>query len=284
MSNFEQSIESYKKTFIDKLGRENFDEDLLRAIAKYLGPSIYSNDSSKVACSNKSERISIKEDFLITKLGLTDSKELDEAISDVCTQMGSSNRNKYRAVFYYLLVEHFGKESLFIQSNSSADKATHKTSNQEDKKQGKDKPSEIIERYALYAAGAGLVPIPLVDLASISAVQYRMLKNLAHFFDHVSFEDQKSKSIIAGLIGGFSSFELGLFTKVLFRGVPIIGPIIAGTAVSGYAYYSTKLIGEIFEDHFNSGGDLSIGDLTYQKMKEKYREGIKSFNLTPNTN
>ena len=51
----------------------------------------------------------LKNNFLIKKLGLADSADLDKAIQDVVNKFGSSNRNKYRAVFYYLLAEKFGK-------------------------------------------------------------------------------------------------------------------------------------------------------------------------------
>lgn len=276
MSNFEQAMKTYKKVFADKLERTNYDESLLRGIAKYLGPSIYSNDSSKVACSNKAERDSIKTNFLIKKLKLKESKELDEAIVAVCKLMGSANRNKYRTVFYYLLVEIFEKQSVFLSEEKPIESSSEESISK-DGNASTDNPTDIIERHALYAAGAGLVPIPLLDLASISVVQYRMIKKLAGYYDHVSFEEQKTKSTIAGLVGGFSSFELGLITRVLFRGIPIIGPVVAGTAVSGYAYYSTKLIGQIFEEHFTSGGDLSIEELGMKKMKEAYKKGIHNF-------
>jgi hypothetical protein len=48
------------------------------------------------------------------KLGLSASdEELDAAIKEVCEKMGSSNRNKYRALFYALLAVKFGKESVY---------------------------------------------------------------------------------------------------------------------------------------------------------------------------
>jgi hypothetical protein len=50
---------------------------------------------------------------LIKKLGLDDSPALDAAIKEVCEQLGSANRNKYRAIFYYLLVKKFGKEAVY---------------------------------------------------------------------------------------------------------------------------------------------------------------------------
>ncbi|MBN2838296.1 MAG: DUF2853 family protein, partial [Fusobacteriaceae bacterium] len=37
----------------------------------------------------------------------------DKAIAAVIDQYGKSNKNKYRAVFYYLLTKHFKKESVY---------------------------------------------------------------------------------------------------------------------------------------------------------------------------
>jgi hypothetical protein len=47
------------------------------------------------------------------KLGLADSPDLDAAIDGVIETYGKSERNKYRAVVYYMLVKHFGKEGVY---------------------------------------------------------------------------------------------------------------------------------------------------------------------------
>lgn len=114
MSQFDDALGTYKSQMNEKLGISNVDEALLKAITKSLGPTIYRDDASKVSCSDKEELERVKKGFLIKKLGLPDGAELDEAIQEVCTTFGSSNRNKYRAVFYYLLTQKFGKESLFV--------------------------------------------------------------------------------------------------------------------------------------------------------------------------
>ena len=44
---------------------------------------------------------------------MSDSPKLDEGIKAVVDQFGSSNRNKYRAMFYYLLAKHFKQESFY---------------------------------------------------------------------------------------------------------------------------------------------------------------------------
>ena len=42
-----------------------------------------------------------------------DGPQLDEAIDSVITTYGKSNRNKYRAVVYYMLAKHFKKEAVY---------------------------------------------------------------------------------------------------------------------------------------------------------------------------
>ena len=91
------------------------DSALVEAVAKGLGPSIYNDDSSRVSCTDQTEMDRVKTNFLINKLGLTDGPELDAAIKEVCEAMGTSNRNKYRTLFYASLVKKFSKESVYMK-------------------------------------------------------------------------------------------------------------------------------------------------------------------------
>ncbi len=89
------------------------DMDLLKKVTIGCGPSIYNADASTVAGSQKSELETVKNSFLIKKLGLKDGPELMEAINEAIETYGKSNRNKYRAVMYYMLTKKFGKESVY---------------------------------------------------------------------------------------------------------------------------------------------------------------------------
>lgn len=111
MSKFDDCMADYKG-LMDKIGVK-YDEALLTKVAKGLGPSIYNNDSSTVAASDKSELERVKTNFLIKKLGCTDGPDLDKAIADVIGQIGSGERKKYRAVVYYLLAKKLGKEGVY---------------------------------------------------------------------------------------------------------------------------------------------------------------------------
>ena len=109
------TYEEAYKTFTEEMNGMGLQhhEELYHAILNYLGPSIHQKDASLVACSDPKELETIKRNFLIGKLGLEDGPKLDEAIEQVCGAMGTSNRNKHRATFYYLLVGILKKEEVF---------------------------------------------------------------------------------------------------------------------------------------------------------------------------
>lgn len=112
MSKRAELIEKYAADLKDKCGVTP-NMELLEKVTIGCGPSIYNKDSSTVASSSESELATVKNNFLIKKLGLKDDAKLDAAITKVMDQYGQSNRNKYRAVVYYLLTVHFKKESVY---------------------------------------------------------------------------------------------------------------------------------------------------------------------------
>jgi len=89
------------------------DMALLTKVTIGCGPAIYNADSSTVAGSDPSELETVKNNFLVKKLGLADGPALTDAIKAVIEIYGKSERNKYRAVIYYMLVKHFGKEAVY---------------------------------------------------------------------------------------------------------------------------------------------------------------------------
>ena len=105
-------IVKYQKDLQEKFNLQP-DMELLGKVTDGLGPSIYNRDSSTVSGSDVKELERVKTNFLIKKLGLADSPELMEAIEAVIKQYGTSVRTKYRAVVYYQLTKHFGKEGVY---------------------------------------------------------------------------------------------------------------------------------------------------------------------------
>ncbi|WP_417840142.1 DUF2853 family protein [Tritonibacter scottomollicae] len=112
MGKREDLIAQYADDLKTKCGM-NPDMDLLTKVTIGCGPAIYNADASTVASSQPEELETVKANFLIKKLGLRDGPELLDAINKVVEIYGKSERNKYRAVVYYMLTKHFGKEAVY---------------------------------------------------------------------------------------------------------------------------------------------------------------------------
>lgn len=112
MSKRDELIQKYAADLKEKCGM-SADMDLLTKVTIGCGPAIYNADASTVSGSDAAELETVKNNFLIKKLGLADSAQLDSGIASVMDTYGQSNRNKYRAVVYYMLTKHFSKESVY---------------------------------------------------------------------------------------------------------------------------------------------------------------------------
>ena len=112
MSERDELIKKYAADIKDKCGM-TADINLLTKVTIGCGPSIYNADASTLAGSDPAELETVKKNFLIKKLGLADNAKLDEGLQSVMETYGKSNRSKYRAVVYYLLTKHFGREAIY---------------------------------------------------------------------------------------------------------------------------------------------------------------------------
>ncbi|WP_308916029.1 DUF2853 family protein [Jannaschia sp. LMIT008] len=111
MSKLDEKVGKYIQVVKDK--GVDLDTDLLRKVTRACGPSIYSSDAETIATSQPGEMETVKNNFLIRKLGLSDGPKLDEGMAKVVETYGKSDTRKYRAVIYYMLTKHFGKEDVY---------------------------------------------------------------------------------------------------------------------------------------------------------------------------
>lgn len=108
----DELIEQYAADIQSKFGTSP-DMDLLTKVTMGLGPAIYNLDASKVSGSDDAELETVKKNFLIKKLGMADNPSLMAGIKSVISTYGLSERNKHRAVVYYMLTKHFNKEAVY---------------------------------------------------------------------------------------------------------------------------------------------------------------------------
>jgi uncharacterized protein (DUF697 family) len=113
----------------------------------------------------------------------------------------------------------------------------------------------IVERHATYSAAGGLIPLPLVNVASVTAIILRMVKRLSALYG-IPFERDRARAIVVGLVGGATPTGLAaVTTSTLHYLVP--ASALIGLAVSSVAAVGcTRSIGRIFVEHFENGETL----------------------------
>jgi uncharacterized protein (DUF697 family) len=129
---------------------------------------------------------------------------------------------------------------------------------------------DIIKKNMVWSVAAGLLPVPLVEVAAITAVQVKLIRELAEHFD-VPFQKDLAKSAVASLLASLGSVTLGKFVaRSAFRFVPVLGPVVAAASLSAMAAAFTYAVGRVFAVHFATGGSLL--DFNIERIREFFRQ------------
>src|SRR5262245_33028341 len=119
--------------------------------------------------------------------------------------------------------------------------------------------------YSLWAAAAGAIPIPLLDLVILPTIQSKMINELATLYGQPM--DGARFMEMAGSRG--LGVVVGQAARQLVKLIPVVGPI-AGSALAGTATYA---LGKSFCYYYSAthkGHVPSAADL-----KEYYREQLR---------
>jgi uncharacterized protein (DUF697 family) len=119
--------------------------------------------------------------------------------------------------------------------------------------------SNLVDRFSLWSGAAGLIPIPLVDIAAVGGVQIQMLRRLSEIYG-VPFTDNRGKSIIASLAGSVlpasTATTTGMGVASALKAIPGVGTVISALTMPVFSAGATWVIGKVFIQHFASGGTL----------------------------
>jgi len=130
------------------------------------------------------------------------------------------------------------------------------------------KAERIIRSHVLWAMGAGLMPLPLFDIAAVTAIQIDMLQQLSTLHN-ADFTKSMGKSFVAALTGT-------TFAKVgasMIKAIPGIGTLIGGLSMSVLSGASTYAIGQVATAHFE--GQRSLSDFDVKQARAAYEEAFE---------
>jgi uncharacterized protein (DUF697 family) len=113
----------------------------------------------------------------------------------------------------------------------------------------------LVDRLSLYSGAAGLIPVPLVDMAAVGGVQLYMLHRLSEIYE-IPFSENRGKSILTSLAGAMTPASVATATGSFIKGLPGIGTVIGALTMPVASAGATWVIGKVFIQHFASGGTL----------------------------
>ena len=111
----------------------------------------------------------------------------------------------------------------------------------------------VVESFLPWSAGAGILPLPGIDMALIIGVQLRMLAKLAEVYG-VPFKEQAAKSVVATLMATLVQTTLLGGLAFLLKFTPVLGPLFGIAVLPAVAVAGTFALGKVFITHFEAGG------------------------------
>jgi uncharacterized protein (DUF697 family) len=128
----------------------------------------------------------------------------------------------------------------------------------------------ITRRYMLWSGGAGLIPFPIIDLATIIGVQMKMVSEISDVYG-VGFSENTAKNTISAALSGVtaSTFAQGTLGSSI-KSIPLIGTLVGTITMPFFASASAYALGNVFINHFEEGG--SFLDLDPAKFAENFKK------------
>ncbi len=125
---------------------------------------------------------------------------------------------------------------------------------------------ETILKHMGLAMGGGAIPVPVLDLAAVTAVQLDLLKRLAALYD-VPFEARSSRAFLTSLTGALGAGALARVGASLAKAIPGVGTIGGGITQVVLTGATTYAVGQLFKRVFREG--RTIAQLDVDDVREE---------------
>ena len=115
--------------------------------------------------------------------------------------------------------------------------------------------SKLVERFALWSGVAGLIPLPIVDVATVGGLQIQMVRRISQIYG-VPFSENRGKALIASLAGSMIPATSGIGAASALKFVPFVGMLASAFVMPVLSAGASYAIGKAFIQHFATGGTL----------------------------
>ena len=120
--------------------------------------------------------------------------------------------------------------------------------------------SRIISSATKWSAATGLIPVPVLDLVALAAVQAKMVSDISAVYDQ-SFSDEAVRGVISVLLGTLLPGTVARYATVsIARGVPAVGLVVGIVSFGALGAAATYAVGKVFVRHYERGGTFQNFD------------------------
>lgn len=136
----------------------------------------------------------------------------------------------------------------------------------------REEAEKIIKNHVIWSMGAGLIPVPLIDLTAVTAIQIDMIRQLAKLYD-ADYSKSSGKAFISALTGS-------TFAKVgssLVKLIPGIGTYLGEMSMAVLSGASTYGVGQAAISVLEVSNNLFNIDFKWakQKYEKAFEQGKK---------
>ncbi|HIE59253.1 MAG TPA: DUF697 domain-containing protein [Hydrogenothermaceae bacterium] len=135
------------------------------------------------------------------------------------------------------------------------------------------KANRTVKIHSIISGGLGVIPLPPLSVAMIIANNLKMLHKLSRTYG-VKYRKDIGKEAISSFLVGCGTVSIsGRLIWAIGTVAPITAPIVSVVTIPIFATSATYAIGQIFIQHFESGGTFLSFDP--EKVRGHYAELFK---------
>ncbi len=132
--------------------------------------------------------------------------------------------------------------------------------------------TKLISRYAKYSAGVGLLGLPFINFAGVTAIQTAMVKSLCGKYGR-TFRESAVRNIISGLLTSGSATLASPAVESVAVAVPLVGLPLAIATKPVLNGVSTYALGHVFAKHFAEGGSLT--GIAAHELADSFKSAVQ---------
>lgn len=112
----------------------------------------------------------------------------------------------------------------------------------------------LIRKYVLASMGVGLVPVPLVDLVAVTAMEVKLITDMATIYEFPVPHRLVALKLLVSVVGSAGSVYVAAKMGTLVKTSPGVGHALHASLFALSGGVAVYAVGKLFQKHYESGG------------------------------